>query len=219
MKLFNAAVALASVIAPLFSSEDNVRKADYPIENVFIERQSKYAFCRTLTPGQMKLKLMSLFEAARWAASSYNHQPWRFIYGVHGSKSWTKLYDLVVPGNQKWAEHAGALILVVSLTKSEQKNSAMPTHSFDTGLAVGNLLTQATHLDLATHTIGGFDHDKARKEFKIPQKYHIDAMIAIGEPAKKETLKDTQKEHAAQDAKPSGRKKVAQIAGEGVLIL
>lgn len=186
------------------------RKADHPIEKVFLERQSRYAFERKLSPDLMKQKLMSLFEAARWAPSEYNSQPWRFIYGVHATPAWTPLFNLIKPGNQRWAEHAGALIIVLSRKTSDYNKKPLETHSLDTGMAVAHILLQATHLGLSAHPIGGFDKEKARKEFKIPQEYQIEMMLIVGEPSSK-------KDHplAERDAKVSMRKPVSELAKEG----
>lgn len=215
MKLFNfLALSLIISSAIVILGEPEARKADYPIEKLFLERQSKYALHRTLTAPEMKQKLMSLFEAARWGASSFNNQPWRYIYGIHATPSWTKLFNVVNSRNQRWAEHAGVLILVVSQTKSDHNDKPLPTHSFDAGLASAHILLQATALGLVAHPICGFDAEKARKDFKIPASYHIEAMIVVGEPASKE---HAQKELAARDEKSSGRKKVSQIAGDGAL--
>lgn len=188
------------------------RIADHPIDPVFIKRQSRYDLHRNLTPTQMKEKLMICFEAARWAASGGNGQPWRFIYAVQGTKNWDSLLNLLAPGNHKWAKNAGALVVVVSRTTKEHNGKPSKSHSFDTGLAVSNLLIQATQLGLVAHPIGGFDSEKAYKELNIPAEYAVEIVIVIGEAASSE---HSTKEFAARDSKPSQRKPLKEITFDG----
>ena len=152
----------------------------------------------------MHEKLKSLFEAARWAPSSYNNQPWHFMYGIYGTDTWDKLLNTLMPFNQQWASHAGALILVLSRTTFEKSGKPARTHSFDTGMAVAQLLLQATHMNLVTHPMSGFDIDKVRTTFAIPDDYSIEAIIAIGEKA---PSGNAQKEFVERDKKPATRKK------------
>ena len=193
---------------------DTPRKAEHPIHPLFLQRASKYDLHRTLSPESMNQKLKSLFEAARWAPSSYNSQPWRYIYGVQGTPQWDKLYDLLVPFNQEWVATAGALILVISRNTFEN-NKPSRTHSFDTGLATAQLFLQAAHMGLIGHGISGFDYDKARTVFNLPKDYTVEAMIAIGEPA---SPKNSTEELAERDAKPVTRKPTSEIAFEGEMI-
>lgn len=189
-------------------AEKAARHADYPIEQVFLKRQSRYDLHRTLTPAQIKEKLMICFEAARWAPSGGNGQPWRFIYAVHGTKSWDRILTLLAPGNKIWAKNSSAFVVVLSHKFKEHNGKPSKSHSFDTGMAVSNLLTQATHLGLITHPIGGFDVEKAYKDLSIPTDYAIEAIIVIGEPASKE---HSNKEFASWDSKPTQRKPLKEI--------
>ena len=159
----------------------------------------------------MAIKLKSLFEAARWAPSCYNNQPWRFIYGLHGTPEWDKLYSLMVPFNQKWAKNAGALILVVSKNAYEKSGKPARTHSFDTGLATMQLLLQATHRGLIAHPMSGFDHEKAKSEFNLSDEYTVEIMIAVGEQASKE---HSDKDFAELNARPAKRKDISAISFE-----
>ncbi len=219
LKMFTLTLTTA-ILGLLFSSCSfgskkgaHKRMADYAIAPLFLQRESLYNLHRELSPEQMHQQLKHLFEAARWAPSEYNAQPWRFIYGVHGSKQWHKLFSTVVPGNQKWVTNAGALILVLSYNKLKNDKPSR-THSFDTGLAVAQLLLQATELGLVAHPLGGFDYDKARQEFTVPEDYTIEAMIAIGEKASKEHSNES---FAKRDARTVSRKPIRSFAFEGKL--
>ncbi|OFX86915.1 MAG: hypothetical protein A2W99_04160 [Bacteroidetes bacterium GWF2_33_16] len=128
-----------------------------------------------------KDKLNLLFEAARWAPSAYNEQPWRFIIGIKEKDDvYKKLLDCLVDSNQYWAKHAPILVLVASKKVFSHNSNLNRTSFYDTGLAVGNLLTQATSLDLFVHQMGGFNNDKARKEFNIPENFEPIVIMAIG---------------------------------------
>lgn len=188
------------------------RKSDHPINPLFLQRQSYYSLARTLSTEQMKKKLNSLFEAARWAPSSYNNQPWRYIYALNGTPSWKKLFSLLVPFNQEWVQNAGALILVLSHTKYEHNGQDASTHSFDAGLASMQLMLEATSLGLVAHGMSGFDAEAARKEYNIPKEFAVDAMIAIGEVA---AAGKSRKEFMERDAKIATRKKIHEFAFEG----
>lgn len=161
------------------------RKIEHPIDPLIANRWSPRAMSgEPIT----KNELMSLFEAARWAPSSYNAQPWRFIYGVRGMPQWDKLFDLLVPFNKSWAKNGGALILALSRKTFERNGEPSPTHSLDTGAATENLMLQATSQGLVSHGMEGFDYDRARKELNIPDDYDVEAMYVIGRPAAASTL-------------------------------
>jgi nitroreductase len=130
---------------------------------------------------------MSLFEAARWAPSSYNDQPWRFIYAKKDTPEWDRLFNLLVPFNQSWARNGAVLIAIVSRNTFEN-NKPSPTHSFDTGAAWENLALQASSMGLVAHGMSGFDMNRARKELSVPDNYTIEAMAVIGKRASKRSL-------------------------------
>ena len=218
MMSFQALIVCLSLgINHLFATGQNphevrcLKKPDHSIHSLFVKRQSSYALDRTHSAKQMANHLETLFEAARWAPSSYNNQPWRYIYGIFGTTSWDRLMSLLVPFNQEWTSQAGALILVISKNTFDSGKPA-PTHSFDTGLASAQLILQATHMGLVAHGMSGFDSDKARKLFAIPADYTVEAMIAIGQPAAKGK---SRKEFVERDAKPAVRKKLSEITGDG----
>ncbi|MBA3752401.1 nitroreductase family protein [Candidatus Dependentiae bacterium] len=125
-------------------------------------------------------ELLTLFEAARWAPSSYNHQPWRFVYATRTMPEWEMFLNLMVPFNREWAQNAAVALLVLSHKIFEYNNTFSRTHSFDTGAATQNLALQGFAMDLVVHGIEGFDYDKARIECEVPDSYDIQAMFVVG---------------------------------------
>ena len=156
-------------------------------------------------------ELMRLFEAARWAPSSYNGQPWRFIYAKRNSEYWDKLFNLMVDSNKSWAKNAAALVVIISRKNFEHDDKPSVTHQFDAGAAWENLALQGETQELVTHGMQGFDYDKARRDLSIPDSFDVMAMVAIGKPAPKEILPtDVQQREQASDRKP-----LAEIIMEG----
>ena len=183
------------------------RKADYPINEIFLKRWS----ARAMSGEEIKKEqLMSLFEAARWSPSSYNNQPWRFIYALKDTKHWNKFCNLLGEFNQSWAKNSSALVILISKKNFEHNNTFSKTHSFDSGASWMSLALQAQMNGLFTHAMEGFDYDQARKELKIPADYHIEVMIAIGKPGKKESLSIMLQEKES----PSERKKISELVME-----
>ena len=128
-------------------------------------------------------KIGSLLEAARWAASCFNEQPWFFIVATQDDpQEYEKLLSCLVEANQKWAKDAPLLMLSVAKLFFEHNNKPNRHAFHDIGLAVGNLTLQAQSLGLFVHQMGGFDADKARRLYHIPQDYEPVAAIAIGYP-------------------------------------
>jgi nitroreductase len=156
-------------------------------------------------------ELETLFDAARWAQSSYNGQPWRFAYAFRETPAWDTFFNLLVPFNQEWCKNAAALIVVASKENFEFNNKPSRTHSFDTGAALQNLALQGYEMNLVVHGMEGFDYDKAKKELALPDGYTIEAMFAVGQPGKKEELSKELQERE----EPSGRNSVSDFAFEG----
>ncbi len=185
------------------------RKTDYPIHPLLQGRCSPRAMSgEEITSDE----LMALFEAARWSPSSYNAQPWRFLYVKRNTPEWSKLYDTLVEFNQKWTAAASALILAVSRDTFEHNNKPAQTHSFDTGSAWMAIALEASHRNLIAHGMQGFDYEKAKINMQIPAGYTVEAMIAIGKPAPKKALS----EDLLKSETPSKRRPLAEIAREGV---
>lgn len=185
------------------------RTTEYNIHPLILTRWSPRAMSgETIN----KNKLMSLFEAAKWAPSANNGQPWRFLYATKNSKNWSIFFNLLAEFNQLWVEKAGALILVLSRNNFEYKEKPNPTHSFDTGSAWLSIALEANNQNLIAHAMAGFDYDKARQDLKIPKTYTIEAMIAVGLPGKKIDLP----ENFREKEQPSDRKKIIEIVQEGI---
>ena len=184
------------------------RDAGYPVDKIFVDRWSPRAMSGE---GIREEELMTLFEAARWAPSSYNNQPWRILYARRDTEHWPLFLDLLVEGNRAWAKDAAALLLFVSKTTFDFNGKPSITHSFDAGAAWENLALQATLNGLVTHGMQGFDYERARTELNIPEGFRVEAMAAVGRPGRAEDLPESLRERES----PSPRKKLAEIVCEG----
>jgi nitroreductase len=189
-------------------SETREAQAQNPVDELFLDRWSPRAMSGE---GVTDEELMTLFEAARWAPSSYNNQPWRILYARRETGQWPAFFSLLVEGNQAWAKDAAALLLFVSKETFDFNGKPYPTHSFDTGAAWENLALQATMLGLVTHGMQGFDYERARSELNIPEGFRVEAMIAVGRPGDPAQLPEGLRAREA----PSGRKSLAEITCEG----
>jgi nitroreductase len=185
-----------------------VRRADFPIDKLFLDRWSPRAMSgEKLTRAQ----LMTVLEAARWAPSSYNNQPWRIVYALRETEHWPQLFNLLVEVNQLWARNAGALLLFLSKTTFDFNGKESVTHSYDCGAAWENLALQCTLLGLVCHGMQGFDYERAKKELAIPDGYRVEAMAAIGLPGNPEELPEKLRERES----PNDRKRLSEMAFEG----
>lgn len=188
---------------------DRYRQPDHPVERMLYHRWSPRAMSgKPLT----KADLMRLFEAARWAPSSFNEQPWRFVYAGREDEHWPRFLDLLSEGNRRWAAAASVLVVVLSRTTFERNDNPSRTHSFDTGAAWQNLALQGSRMGLVVHGMAGFDHVRARGTLEVPEEFAVEAMIAVGRPAPAASLPESLREREV----PSGRKPVAELAFSGV---
>jgi len=184
------------------------REAPYNINPIFVNRWSP----RSMTGEEISHDdLMGLFEAARWAPSSYNNQPWRFIYAKRNTENWDKIYSLMVEGNKIWAKNASVLVVVVSRKDFEYNEKPARTYQFDAGSAWENLALEATSRGLATHAMQGFDYDKAKVDLEVPENFDVMAMIAIGKRGQKESLPS----NLQKNEYPTDRKPLEEIVMEG----
>lgn len=177
----------------------------YPIHDALRRRWSPRAFDdRPIEPE----KLRSLFEAARWAPSSNNEQPWRFLVATkENATEYARLFDCLVEGNQKWAHRAPALLL--SVAKLQFEDGSTNRHALhDTGMATENLVLQATALGLVGHQMAGFRIDQARTDCKIPAGYEPVAIIAVGYPGDSAQLSERLR---ARETQPRVRKPLTAI--------
>ena len=193
------------------SATASARKADHAIHPLFIERWSPRAYTGETIPDSV---LFAAFEAARWAPSGSNDQPWRFLYSKNGSASWQTFYDLLLPGNQRWAAKASALVVLAS-KKIKIGRDGAPTvsrfHSFDAGAAWQNFALQAHLLGWGTRAIGGYDREKARAALHVPADFELEAAIAVGKPGDKSLLPEDFRERET----PNGRHPIKDLVFEG----
>lgn len=189
-------------------SERRQPETEHPVDELFLDRWSPRALSGETVSDE---ELMTLFEAARWAPSSYNNQPWRILYARRDTEYWGAFFDLLVEGNRNWVKDAAALLLFVSKETFDFNGKPYPTHSFDTGAAWENLALQATMLGLVTHGMQGFDYERARAELNIPEGFRVEAMVAVGRPGDPARLPEKLREREA----PSGRKTLSEITCEG----
>jgi nitroreductase len=161
--------------------------------------------------------LVKVFEAARWAASSYNEQPWRYLVGRRGSETHKKIAEALVPFNRQWAEKAPVLILGVAKTKFSHNDSPNLYAVYDLGAASSYLTLQAAELGLATHQMAGFDRDAARKLLEIPEGFDFGSVIALGYQGEPAQL--TNEQMLKQETSPRERKGLGEFVftkwGEG----
>ncbi|HUB31334.1 MAG TPA: nitroreductase family protein [Terracidiphilus sp.] len=153
--------------------------------------------------------LRKVFEAARWAPSSFNEQPWRFLLGVRGSDAYQKIASALGEFNQSWALSAPVLILGAAKTRFTHNHAENIYGYFDLGAASGFITLQAAALGLHTHQMAGFDHDAARRAFQIPEEYVLGSVIALGYQGEPSAL--SKEQMVAQETAPRSRKSLSEI--------
>ncbi len=193
-------------------TEANHRQSDHPIDPMFLERWSPRAFTgETMS----KDDLLTMIEAGRWAASSYNSQPWRFLYALRDTAHWERFLGLLVAFNQSWAKDASALVVLVSNSTMRppgaEKDVPSHSHSLDAGAAAANFALQASRMGWHVHGMVGFDMDRAFAELNVPQGYRVEAAYAVGRIGDKSRLPEALQAREA----PSPRLPLAEIAFEG----
>ena len=192
--------------------DTNPRRPDYPVDKLFVDRWSPRAFTGEAMP---EAELMKLFEAARWAPSSYNSQPWRFLYARRDTPSFDKFLGLLIEFNQSWAKNAAVLVVLVSNSTMVPpgKDTAVPSHShsLDAGAAWENFALQASLSGWHAHGMVGFDMERAFAELNVPQGYRVEQLFAVGRRGDKSTLPEA----LAAREMPNERLPVSQIAFEG----
>lgn len=183
----------------------------FPILSVIQNRWSPVGYDPTQPVDEDQLH--SVLEAARWAPSSYNEQPWQYVIGRVGEKNHSDLSDCLVEGNA-WAKNAP--ILMLSLAKKTFNRNEKPNHHclHDLGAASAFMNLQATELNLAMHQMAGFDGDKARTLFNIGKEYELGAMIALGHTVK--DLSTLPEAWAERDKGPRQRKALEEMVWPGV---
>ena len=186
------------------------RQSDHPIEQIILERWSPRAYTGETIPQDV---LLSVFEAARWAPSSYNSQPWRIAYGLRGTEAFNRILATLNDANQSWAQAASVLAVIASKTTMAPFGKEMPSysHSFDAGAAWQNIGLQATALGWHVHGMSGFDVDRAARDLNLPEGHRIEAAFAIGRQGDKSALPE--RWQALED--PNSRNPQESFAFEG----
>lgn len=165
------------------------RQTENPVDPLFLERWSPRAF----DGSDMDEKdLETIFDAARWAPSAFNLQPWRFVYARRGDADWQRFLDILLPANAGWASQASVLLFVLSdrfgPAREGEEAQISHSHSFDAGAAWAVLALQAFKLGYHSHGMTGIDFDRARTELNVPDRFRVEAAIAIGKKADKSIL-------------------------------
>ena len=191
-----------------YEKGSDMRKAEHKIDKIFLDRWSPRAMSGG---GISKEELFTLLEAARWAPSSFNEQPWRFIYAQRDTKHWKKFFDLLDDFNKTWCRNAAVLVCLVSSKKFQHSGKPNRNGVSDSGAAWENLALQASLKGLVAHGMAGYDVEKARKELNVPEDYEIIHMIAIGNSGNPLELPEKIREME----KPNSRKPVKELVFEG----
>jgi nitroreductase len=171
--------------------------------DIIKNRRSRRAYSsQPIEPERIK----SLFEAARWAPSSVNEQPWTYVYATHDQPElWNKIFSTLNDGNKSWAKDAPLLLVSLARKNYLQNEKLNGSAKYDVGAANAFLSLQATHLGLNVHQMGGFNHDLLRENLNIPTKYDLGVVMAIGYPGALEQLPEP-----LQERERSPRKRFVQ---------
>lgn len=188
-------------------SDLNQRQANHDIDPMYIERWSPRAFS---TKAVTKDQLHNLLEAARWAPSAGNFQPWSFIYAYEEAER-EKFLSFINASNISWCHRVPAFILVLSRKTINKEGIINPYASFDAGAAWAYLSLEAHRQGLITRAMGGFSKEKARIVLGVPDEYELEVVIAVGyhDPEAELNERDAKRERA------SDRKTLEQISFEG----
>jgi nitroreductase len=195
------------IMSHLPKAEDH-RKPDYPIESLFFRRWSPRAMSgQPLT----EKELLTLFEAARWAPSTFNEQEWRFLYARRDTSHWPIFFGLLMEANQVWCQKAAVLVVALARKTFSRNGKPNSVFLFDTGSAWENLALQATAMGLVAHGMAGFDFERARTELRVPDDFAVAAMFALGRPGNPDDLPAEAREREV----PSPRRPVRESICEG----
>lgn len=184
------------------------RQTDTALDRQFLDRWSPRAYDGSAIPDA---DLRTILDAARWAPSAYNYQPWRLLYATRDGADWARFLDILIPFNQSWAKDAGVLIYIVSETTMGSPDKPSHSHSFDAGAAWAQLALQSHLSGYHAHGMVGFDQEKARTELGVPDGFRFEAAIAIGKIGDPATLPDGLREREV----PSDRKPLDEVAYPG----
>ncbi|WP_433614414.1 nitroreductase family protein [Paenibacillus cellulositrophicus] len=195
-----------SIVNEILPEVQGQRKSEYPVSPLFLNRWSTRAFSTRKVSDQ---DLYTILEAAHWAPSSYNDQPWRFIV-AKTEEQLSTFHSFLNEFNLTWASSAPVLIVVAS-DKLRENGDPNGAHAFDAGAAWASLAIQATILGLHTHAIGGFDRNKARDILNVPDHFELHAVIALGYLGDKSVLPEA----IQQREVPNDRRPLNELVFEG----
>ncbi|MCA8958885.1 MAG: nitroreductase family protein [Planctomycetes bacterium] len=188
---------------------DRSAETDHPVQEFIATRWSPYSFSSRPVPGEV---LHSLFEAARWTMSSYNEQPWRYLFSTAGEPDFPRVLSCLVEANQAWAQHVPVLVLGVTcdhFTRNDKPN-AHALH--DLGAASAALTFEATARGLHVHQMAGIDPERARSEFSIPPGFTPRTALAIGYAGSNPSL---DADVAARDRNERRRRPLSEFVFDG----
>lgn len=169
--------------SPFFGSTCSImktffnRQSSEDISDIFLHRYSPRVMEKTAII--TKNQLLTAFEAARWTWSSFNLQPWRFVYGIRGDSTFDTLHSVLTGGNEVWTNEASALIAILINTQG-RKDTINSSADFDTGSATFALAMQLALDGWATHPMGGLDRIQLKQLTKLPDHIDIHCMLAVG---------------------------------------
>lgn len=174
---------------------------DYPVLDIIPKRWSPRAFTSEIVSEE---KLNRMFEAARWAASSNNEQPWEYYYAIKDTDGWNKLFDCLTEGNRKWVQHATVLMACVTNKKFKKNDKDNPTAEHDLGLANAHIFLQAVADGFYMHGMAGFDPDKVKGTLQLSADKKVVCMMAGGYLGAPEILdeKNQRSEQEQRNRKP-----------------
>lgn len=188
------------------------RAPDHPVQDLFVNRWSPRAFDSSKMP---EADLKTILEAARWAPSAFNIQPWRFVYALRGDAHWDRLVNLLNPFNRDWAQHSSALVYLFSDSEIDGKDGKPgrpnATHSFDAGAAWAYLALQATALGYHAHGMAGILKEEIHEALEVPVRYVPEVAVAIGRRGEASMLPEGLQAREV----PSPRKPLEEIAYAG----
>ncbi|GLV24560.1 nitroreductase family protein [Sphingobium sp. Cam5-1] len=185
------------------------RETDTALDPLFLNRWSPRAFDGSVMAAD---DLRTILDAGRWAPSSFNYQPWRFLYATRDdAANWARFLDLLIPFNAIWAKEASVLLFILSETTMGSPDKPSHSHSFDAGAAWSAIALQSTLMGYHAHGMVGIDMDKTRAELGVPDGFRIEAAVAIGRMGDPASLPE--KLQAREE--PSNRKPLEEIAYSG----
>ena len=189
-----------------------LRTTDHPIEPLFLDRWSPRSFEPEIMPDE---DLLTILEAARWAPSAFNIQPWHFLYAARNGAHWDRFVGVLDDFNKAWARDASVLFVLLSDTlmpgDATRPDRVSSVNSFDAGAAWAHLALQATARGYHAHAMAGIDREHARSALAIPTRFRIEIAIAVGRRGAPERLASA----LAEREIPSDRKPLSRIASPG----